>query len=152
MSKCRRQSGFSFSRIKWQYQHNKPPTILGRSPRPDGVKNGQGLPAKQWGRLKKLINKKIRLATLNIGTLTIGWVVHVKDANHQLLQFTPAILQWWCDYFSQISNEEFPHPPILSPEPISGPVPPVSVAEVLADIKKMKNGKATVPDDIPAEV
>ncbi|XP_059389804.1 craniofacial development protein 2-like [Carassius carassius] len=37
--------------------------------RPDGVRNGRGLPAQGRGRLKKRVHR-IRLATLNIGTLT----------------------------------------------------------------------------------
>lgn len=39
-------------------------------PLPDSMRNWQGLPAQGWGTLKKLLNKKIRLATLNIGMLT----------------------------------------------------------------------------------
>lgn len=49
------------------------------------------------------------------------------------------------------SNQEFPHPPILSAVPIHGPEPPNTPAEVKDAIKKMKNGKAPGPDNIPAE-
>lgn len=38
-----------------------------------------------------------------------------------------------------------------SPERVSGLVPPFTVAEELAAIKKMKYGKAAGPDNIPAE-
>ncbi len=41
----------------------------------------------------------------------------------------PAILAHWNEYFPAISNEEFPHTPIHSPDPIRGPVPPVATTE-----------------------
>ncbi len=47
--------------------------MLGRPPkghpRPNDVRSGQGLPAQGRGRLKKLV-QHLRLATLNVGTLT----------------------------------------------------------------------------------
>lgn len=59
----------------------------------------------------------------------------------------PAILKCWSEHFSAICNEEFPHTPIQSAVPVSGPVLPISTVEV----RKMKNGTVTGPDDVPAE-
>uniref|UniRef100_A0A673LG56 Reverse transcriptase domain-containing protein n=1 Tax=Sinocyclocheilus rhinocerous TaxID=307959 RepID=A0A673LG56_9TELE len=75
------------------------------------------------------------------------------NARHRATQDfdTPAIIQRWSDYFAKISNDEFPHPSIQSAHPVSGPVIPITTAEVERAIKKMKNGKTTGPDDIPIE-
>ena len=85
-------------------------------------------------------------------TQDIGQIKQIKDDNHQVLRDPSVILQRWSDYFSRISNEEFPHPPIQSADPIIGPAPSITTLEVEAAVKKMKNGKSTGPDDIPAEV
>uniref|UniRef100_A0A914X4N9 Reverse transcriptase domain-containing protein n=1 Tax=Plectus sambesii TaxID=2011161 RepID=A0A914X4N9_9BILA len=98
-------------------------------------------------------NKIYRLANArHQATQDIGQIKHVKDEDHRLLRDPPAILRRWSDYFSKISNEEFDHPPIQSADPVPGPAPPITIGEVEDAMKKMKNGKATGPDDIPAEV
>ncbi|MGL4506556.1 MAG: hypothetical protein ACRCUF_12565 [Aeromonas sobria] len=74
-------------------------------------------------------------------TQDIGQVKHVKDNEGNTLRDAPAILQRWSDYFAKISNDEFPHMPIQSAHPVSGPIMPITTAEVEAAIKKMKNGK-----------
>lgn len=81
----------------------------------------------------------------------INQVKHVKDNDDNTLRDVPAILQRWSNHFEKISNTEFPHPPIQSAHPVSGPVMPITTAEMEAAIKKMKNGKTTGPDDIPIE-
>lgn len=97
-------------------------------------------------------NKIYRLAnSRHRSTHDIGQVKHGKDSNQQVLRDPPAILNCWSEHVSQISNEEFPHTPILSAAPVHGPVPPIMLAEVKDAIKKMKNGKAPGPDDTPAK-
>uniref|UniRef100_W5NK01 ribonuclease H n=1 Tax=Lepisosteus oculatus TaxID=7918 RepID=W5NK01_LEPOC len=96
-------------------------------------------------------NKIYRLAR-HRSTQDTGQVRQVKDDDHQVPRDPPVILSSWSDYFSRICNEEFLHPPIRSTDPILRPIPPITTAEVEAAIKKMRNGKTTGPDDIPAEV
>lgn len=91
-------------------------------------------------------------ATRHRATQDIGQIKCIKDSNHVTLRGTPAIRQRWSDYFGEISNGEFPHPPIASADPVPGPVSSITVEEVEVAIKAMKNGKAIEPDDIPAEV
>uniref|UniRef100_W5NNF6 Uncharacterized protein n=1 Tax=Lepisosteus oculatus TaxID=7918 RepID=W5NNF6_LEPOC len=98
-------------------------------------------------------NKIYHLASAHhCSTQDIDQVTHVKNDDHQVLQDLPAILRRWSDYFSRICNKEFPHPPIQSANPILGPILPVTTAKIEATIKMMRNGKATGPNDNPAEV
>ncbi|RWR99635.1 hypothetical protein B4U79_01873, partial [Dinothrombium tinctorium] len=97
-------------------------------------------------------NKVYRLAKArHQATQDIGQVKHIKDENNQILRDPPAILRRWSEYFSKICGDEFPHPPIPHTNPIHGPAPKITTAEVKASINKMKNGKAPGPDDVPAE-
>ncbi len=80
----------------------------------------------------KLTNSRHR------STLDIGQVMNIKDADHRVLHDPPAILQRWKEYFDSTCNEEFPHPPITSAAPTSGPVPPISPAEVELAIKNLR--------------
>ena len=88
----------------------------------------------------------------NKATQDITQVKFIKDENHNTLRDPTEVLNRWQQYFEKISNEEFPHPPIQSAPPVQGPVPNITLAEVEASVQKMKSGKATGPDDIPAEV
>lgn len=98
-------------------------------------------------------NKIYRLANArHQATQDIAQVKHMKDEDHRLLREPPAILRQWSGYLSKIRNKEFDHPLIQSASPVSGPVPPITTKEVKEATKKKKNGKATSPDDIPAEV
>ncbi|XP_049796077.1 uncharacterized protein LOC126212706 [Schistocerca nitens] len=85
-------------------------------------------------------------------TEDIGHVMHIKEADAKLLRDRQSIPQSWTDYFDNISNKEFTHPPITSPNPIVGPDPSMTPEEVNLAISKMKNGKATVSNDLPAEI
>ncbi|XP_049799781.1 uncharacterized protein LOC126235090 [Schistocerca nitens] len=84
--------------------------------------------------------------------LYIGHVMHIKGADAQLLRDKQSILQSWTDKFHNISNKEFTHPPITSPDPTLGPVLSITREEVMLSISKTKNGKSTGPDDLPAEI
>ncbi len=89
---------------------------------------------------------------LHKSTQAIGQVKHIKSSEGLVLCDPPAILARWNEYFTAISNEELPHPPIHSPDPIRGPVLPVTTAETMKAVKTMKNGKGTGTDDNPVDV
>ncbi|KAL0158620.1 hypothetical protein M9458_046696, partial [Cirrhinus mrigala] len=100
---------------------------------------------KGTNQINKLVNARHR------STLDIGQVMNIKDADRRVLHDPPAILQRWIEYFDSTCNKEFSHLPITSAAPVSGPLLLISPAEVKLAIKKMKNGKAPGPNDIPAE-
>ncbi|XP_049790365.1 uncharacterized protein LOC126195775 [Schistocerca nitens] len=77
----------------------------------------------------------------------IGHVMLINGAKAKLLRDKQSILQNWADYFHNISNKK-----IMHPDATLGPVPSISSKEVMLGISKMKNGKATGPDDLPAEI
>ncbi|VDP32867.1 unnamed protein product [Heligmosomoides polygyrus] len=58
----------------------------------------------------------------------------------------------WHGYFEEISNVEFDHPAIPFASPVYGPVQKIRVSETEAALRKMKSGKATGPDDLPADL
>ncbi|XP_049798212.1 uncharacterized protein LOC126227772 [Schistocerca nitens] len=94
-------------------------------------------------------NNMYRLAkSHHRSTEDIGHVMHIKEADDNLLRDRQSIPQSWTDYFHNISNKEFTHPP----NPIVGPDPSITPEEVMLAISKMKNGKAAVSNDLPAEI
>ncbi|VDP01585.1 unnamed protein product [Heligmosomoides polygyrus] len=56
------------------------------------------------------------------------------------------------NYFEEISNVEFDPPAIPFAFPVNGPVQKITISETEAALKKMKSGKATGPDDLPADL
>uniref|UniRef100_A0A914WXY9 Reverse transcriptase domain-containing protein n=1 Tax=Plectus sambesii TaxID=2011161 RepID=A0A914WXY9_9BILA len=85
-------------------------------------------------------------------TLDIEKFYGVNDENGRLITDKKLAAERWRSYFETISNEEFPHPPISPTAPVQGPVLPIQRYEVADAIGKMKCGKATGPDDIPADL
>ncbi|VDP06517.1 unnamed protein product [Heligmosomoides polygyrus] len=61
-------------------------------------------------------------------------------------------LKRWRDYFGGISTEEFPHPAVPSADPLHGRVHKVTVEETEADLRKIRPGKATGPNDLSADL
>ena len=55
-------------------------------------------------------------------------------------------------YFEKLMNEENERIPTELRESIAGPIEEITRGEVEEALKKMKNGKATGPDEIPAEI
>ncbi|XP_068084653.1 uncharacterized protein, partial [Anabrus simplex] len=75
----------------------------------------------------------------------------INDEKGDLLVDWKKARERWRSYFEKLSTEEFPHPPIPTTSAIEGPVKEIDVTEVQAVLKEMKPGKATGPDDLPAE-
>jgi len=98
------------------------------------------------------VKKIYRLAATRYkSSLDIGQVKNVRNQNGQLLRDPQQILDRWREHFRNISNTEFPHPPIQNAEPFPGPAPPITGAEVAEALRKMKRGKAPGSDDVPVE-
>ncbi|VDP25373.1 unnamed protein product, partial [Heligmosomoides polygyrus] len=76
----------------------------------------------------------------------------IKDENGHLLMDRKRAVKRWHDYFEEISNVEFAHPAIPFASPVYGPVQKITVSETEAALRKMKSGKATGPDDLPADL
>ncbi len=78
--------------------------------------------------------------------------VCIDNEHGNLITDREEVKRQWHRHFETISNVEFPHPPIQVHPPLPSHPLPIEKAEVEEAIGKMKNGKATGPDDIPSEV
>ena len=85
-------------------------------------------------------------------TRDIGNVRIVKAADGRMLYEDKDIMDRWREHYKEISTTEFPHPRIPRGIPNLRPVPVITEMEVRMAVNKMKIGKCTGPDDIPAEV
>lgn len=75
----------------------------------------------------------------------------INDEIGRLLMEHAEVTERWRRHFDKIANVEFPHPRIEPPPPIPGPIPRITKGEVEEAVRKMKNGKACGPDDVPAD-
>uniref|UniRef100_A0A914VFU1 Reverse transcriptase domain-containing protein n=1 Tax=Plectus sambesii TaxID=2011161 RepID=A0A914VFU1_9BILA len=76
----------------------------------------------------------------------------INDEKGVLITNRQQATERWRRYFEAISTQEFPHPPIPHADPVQGPVQPITTAEIEEALRRMKNGKATGPDDIATEL
>uniref|UniRef100_A0A914WWF1 Reverse transcriptase n=1 Tax=Plectus sambesii TaxID=2011161 RepID=A0A914WWF1_9BILA len=76
----------------------------------------------------------------------------IKDKDGRRLQNKRETLKRWQQHYDEISNIEFPHPPIPEGLPNAGPIPCITAEEVTKAIGSMKNQKAPGPDNLPADV
>ena len=76
----------------------------------------------------------------------------VKDENGNVLKEDNEIKERWRGYFEKLMNEENERIPTEQRESIAGPIGEITRREVEEALKTMKNGKATGPDEIPAEI
>lgn len=77
---------------------------------------------------------------------------YIRDDQGILLTDDTAIRERWKSYYSRLLNEEFTRSNPQIQHPISGPIPEITLEETRHAITCMKNGKATGPDEIPAEL
>ena len=75
-----------------------------------------------------------------------------KDENGVTLVEDEEIRERWRAYFEKLMNEENERCITEREEEVEGPIECVSFGEIRAVLRKMKNGKATGPDELPAEV
>ncbi|VDP10495.1 unnamed protein product [Heligmosomoides polygyrus] len=76
----------------------------------------------------------------------------INDENGHLLMDRKMALNRWRNDFEEIPTVEFAYPAIPSAPPVYGPVQEITVDETEAVLRKMKPGKATVPDDLAADL
>jgi hypothetical protein len=108
--------------------------------------------AAHYSQLYERLNRQEAANTRHRSTEDIGPIKQIKDDNHQVQRDPCPVLRRSNEYFSKISNEEFPHSRIQSADSNLGLVPTITTAEVKNAVKKMKNGKATRPDGMPTRV
>ena len=76
----------------------------------------------------------------------------IKDENGVTLVEDEEIRERWRAYFEKLMNEENERGLTEREEVVEGPIDCVSIGEIRAVLRKMKNGKATGPDEIPVEI
>ncbi|XP_060809063.1 uncharacterized protein LOC106136266 [Amyelois transitella] len=77
---------------------------------------------------------------------------YIKNSSGKLLTTDKDITKRWQEYYQTLLNEEFPRETFAILPCPEGPVEAISLQEVKTAIQKMKNRKATGPDEIPAEL
>ena len=75
----------------------------------------------------------------------------MKDGSGAVLRDEERVRERWKDYFENLLNEEYPREQHQNGTPKQGLTIGVTRAEVERALKKMKNNKATGPDEIPVE-
>ncbi|XP_063533678.1 uncharacterized protein LOC134743977 [Cydia strobilella] len=88
----------------------------------------------------------------NRATLDIKVNKYIKSKDQTILTDNTQIRERWVEYYEQLLNEEFPNQDPVPCKPTHGPIPEVDIAEVKQAVTKMKNRKATGPDEIPADL
>jgi len=78
----------------------------------------------------------------------------VKDSNGKIVVQEDKIMEEWRIHYEQLSNEEFPwnKETLTEVDAVSGPCEEITVAEVQAAIKMMKNSKAAGPSGVVGDM
>ena len=77
----------------------------------------------------------------------------IKDKNGNVMVNSEAVLKRWKEYFEKLMNEENNrYPRTEEAEVVNEEVNCVSREEVKNAVRRMKKGKAVVPDELPVEV
>ena len=100
---------------------------------------------------KEGLNKMLKLSKArNKSTKDITHIKQIKERDGTVLRKERDILKRWKEYFEQLLNEN--ERQVRGDGPVNmGMVRDFSRQDVIKALKKMKNGKATGPDLIPAE-
>ena len=77
----------------------------------------------------------------------------IKDKNGNVILNFEAVLKRWKEYFEKLMNEENNRDPrTKEPEVVNEEISCVSRKEVKNALRRMKQGKAAGPDELPVEV
>ena len=96
-------------------------------------------------KLLKLAKKRDKVAK------DLTQIKQMKNEHGEVLTETEKINERWKKYFEKLLNEENPRSLMGNGTQNQGVVREVARVEVAKALKKMKNGTATRPDEIPAE-
>ena len=87
----------------------------------------------------------------NKATKDISHVKQMKNGSGAVLRDEERVKERWKEYFENLLNEEYPREQHQNGTPNQGLTIGVTRAEVESALRKMKNNKATGPDEIPVE-
>ncbi|XP_033110367.1 uncharacterized protein LOC117111543, partial [Anneissia japonica] len=76
----------------------------------------------------------------------------IRNVNGNVLTDQLSVLKRWKEYFERLMNEENEREQrVEEVDEVDQDIPQISKYEVREALKKMKNGKAVGPDDIPVK-
>ena len=87
----------------------------------------------------------------NKATKDISHVKQMKEGSGAVLRDEERVRERWKEYFENLQNEEYPREQHQNGTPNQGLTIGVIRAEVESALRKLKNNKATGPDEIPVE-
>ena len=86
------------------------------------------------------------------GSQDIDRMIFVKDRESKILCGDDDIKKRWREYFDKLLNTKNQRKDLQRSDEIEGPMRLISESEVKIQLEKMKNRKATGPDEFPIEV
>ena len=87
----------------------------------------------------------------NKATKDISHVKQMRDGSGAVLRDEERVRERWKEYFENLLNEEYPREQHQNGTPNQGLTVGVTRVEVESAFRKMKNSKATGPDEIPVK-
>ena len=87
----------------------------------------------------------------NKATKDISHVKQMRDGSGAVLRDEERVRERWKEYFENLLNEEYPREQHQNGTPNQGLTVGVTRVEVESAFRKMKNNKATGPDEIPVK-
>ena len=76
----------------------------------------------------------------------------VREGNGEILSEEEEVKQRWRNYFDSLLNTENLREELPEIEPTQGPIAEISSSEVKQQLERMKNNKATGPDELPIDL
>jgi exonuclease III len=76
----------------------------------------------------------------------------VRNEDGKILSNEEDVKRRWRNYFDNLLNTENPRDELAEAEQIQGPIEEISTSEVEHQLERMKNNKATGPDELPIDL
>ena len=76
----------------------------------------------------------------------------MREGNGEILSEEEEVKQRWRNYFDSLLNTENLREELPEIEPTQGPIAEISSSEVKQQLERMKNNKATGPDELPIDL